>query len=102
MIDEHEVRLAIYPIQDPELRLSVLDLGLIYGVRVLEEGKKVEVDMTLTSIACPIGPQLQAAVHEAVAQLPGVEQVEVNLVFSPPWDPRSMASEDVQMDLGLL
>jgi metal-sulfur cluster biosynthetic enzyme len=87
MIDEHEVRLAIYPIQDPELRLSVLDLGLIYGVRVLEEGKKVEVDMTLTSIACPIGPQLQAA---------------VNLVFSPPWDPRSMASEDVQMDLGLL
>jgi metal-sulfur cluster biosynthetic enzyme len=102
MIDEHEVRLAIYPVQDPELQMSIVDLGLIYGVRVLDEGKKVEVDMTLTSIACPIGPQLRAAVHGAVAQMPGVEETHVNLVFSPPWDPRTMASEDAQMNLGLL
>jgi metal-sulfur cluster biosynthetic enzyme len=102
MISEKEVRLAIYPIQDPELHMSLIDLGLIYGVRILEEGKRVEVDMTLTSIACPIGPELRAAVHGALCQLPGVESVDVNLVFSPPWDPRTMASEDVQMDLGLL
>jgi metal-sulfur cluster biosynthetic enzyme len=101
MISEDEVRAAIQPIEDPELHLSLLDLGLIYGVRVLDDGKRVEVDMTLTSIACPIGPQLRAAVHGAISQLAGVEQVDVNLVFSPPWDPRTMASEDVQVQLGI-
>jgi metal-sulfur cluster biosynthetic enzyme len=101
MITEEIVREAILPIIDPELHLSIVDLGLIYGIRVMEEGKRVEVDMTLTSIACPIGPQIRAAVHGAVAQIEGVESVEVNLVFNPPWDPRTMASEDVQVQLGI-
>jgi metal-sulfur cluster biosynthetic enzyme len=101
MINEDNIRDAIKPIEDPELHIAVTELGLIYGVRIQEEGKKVEVDMTLTSIACPVGPALRAAVHGAVAKLPGVEDVKVNLVFNPPWDPRTMASEDAQLQLGI-
>jgi metal-sulfur cluster biosynthetic enzyme len=101
MIGENEVREALLPIEDPELHISVSELGLIYGVRIQDEGKKVEVDMTLTSIACPVGPALRAAVHGAVAKLPGVQEVKVNLVFNPPWDPRTMASEDAQLQLGI-
>ncbi len=102
MVTEDDIREALKPIEDPELHMAITELGLIYGVRIAEEGKKVEVDMTLTSIACPIGPQLRAAVHGAVAKLPGVEETRVNLVFSPPWDPRTMASEDAQLQLGLM
>jgi metal-sulfur cluster biosynthetic enzyme len=101
MATEKDVMEAIMPIVDPELNLSLVDLGLIYGVKIEDEGKKVLVDMTLTSLACPIGPQLRATVHAAVAALPGVQEVYVNLVFNPPWDPRTMASEEALMNLGL-
>ena len=101
MPTEQEVFDALRPVEDPELHLSVVDLGLIYGVKFENEGKKVVVDMTLTSIACPVGPQLRAAVHGAAAKVPGVEDVYVNLVFNPPWDPRTMANEDVLLHLGL-
>ncbi len=90
MPTENEVYEALRPIEDPELHLSIVELGLIYGVKFEQEGKRVVVDMTLTSIACPVGPQLRAAVHAATAALPGVEDVYVTLVFSPPWDPRTM------------
>ena len=101
MPTDNEIFEAIKPIEDPELHLGIVDLGLIYGVKQEQEGKKVVVDMTLTSIACPVGPQLRAAVHAAVAKLPGIEDVYVNLVFNPPWNPRTMAHEDVLLKLGL-
>ncbi|HTB22316.1 MAG TPA: metal-sulfur cluster assembly factor [bacterium] len=101
MPTEQEVFEALKPIVDPELNLSIVDLGLIYGVKIEEEGKRVVVDMTLTSIACPVGPQLRAAVHAAAAGLPGVADVYVNLLFNPPWNPRTMASDDVLLHLGL-
>jgi metal-sulfur cluster biosynthetic enzyme len=101
MPTENEVFEALRPIEDPELHMSIIDLGLIYGVKFEEEGKKVLVDMTLTSIACPVGPQLRASVHAAALKLPGVEDVYVNLVFNPPWNPRTMCSEDALLQLGL-
>jgi metal-sulfur cluster biosynthetic enzyme len=101
MPTENEIYEAIKPIEDPELHLGIVDLGLIYGVKLEEAGKKIQVDMTLTSIACPVGPQLRAAVHAAVAKLQGVDDVYVNLVFNPPWNPRTMASEDAQLSLGI-
>lgn len=101
MATETEIFQAIQPVEDPELHLSVVDLGLIYGVKMEDEGKKVIVDMTLTSIACPVGPQLRASVHAAVAKLPGIEDVYVNLVFNPPWNARTMANDDVLLKLGL-
>jgi metal-sulfur cluster biosynthetic enzyme len=101
MPTENEVYEALRPIEDPELHMSIIDLGLIYGVKFEDEGKKVLVDMTLTSIACPVGPQLRASVHAAALKLPGVEDVYVNLVFSPPWNPRTMCSEDALLQLGM-
>lgn len=95
-----EVREVLYTVEDPELRMSIVDLGLIYGVQVEEDGL-VSVDLTLTSPACPVGPMLQGMIYHKVSQLPGVLDVEVNLVWTPPWDPRTMASEDVKLALGI-
>jgi metal-sulfur cluster biosynthetic enzyme len=77
-----------------------VDLGLVYGVDIDEQGM-VTVDMTLTSPACPVGPMLQGMIYHKLSQLEGVEDVEVNLVWNPPWDPKTMASEDVRMALGI-
>jgi metal-sulfur cluster biosynthetic enzyme len=98
---ESEIRAALRPIQDPEIHLPIVDLGLIYGVQSDGNGT-VKVKMTLTSPACPVGPLLQAQVHAAVLRLPGVQEAKVELVWDPPWDPRTMASDDVKMELGLL
>jgi metal-sulfur cluster biosynthetic enzyme len=92
---------SLRPIQDPEIHMGIVELGLIYGVQSDENGT-VKVRMTLTSPACPVGPLLQAQVHSAVLKLPGVNEAKVELVWDPPWDPRTMASDDVKMELGLL
>jgi metal-sulfur cluster biosynthetic enzyme len=96
-----EVRTALRPIQDPEIHFGILDLGLIYGVQSDPNGT-VKVQMTLTSPACPVGPLLQAQVHSAVLKLPGVKEASVEFVWTPPWDPRTMATDDIKMELGLL
>ena len=95
-----EIMDAVKGVEDPELQMSIVDLGLIYGVDVDEEGI-VTVQMTLTSPACPVGPMLQGQIYSTVSQMDGVEDVEVNLVWEPPWDPKTMASEDVKMMLGI-
>ena len=95
-----EVREVLSTVEDPELRMSIVDLGLLYGV-VVEDDGLVSVDMTLTSPACPVGPMLQGMIYHKVSQLPGVLDVEVNLVWTPAWDPRTMASEDVKLALGI-
>lgn len=87
-------------VEDPELRMSITDLGLIYGIEVDDEGM-VTVDMTLTSPACPVGPMLQGQIYQVIMEMDGVQDVEVNLVWDPPWDPKTMASEDVKMMLGI-
>ena len=87
-------------VEDPELRMSIVELGLVYDVNADSDGT-VTVDMTLTSPACPVGPMLQGLIFHKVMQMDGVEDVEVNLVWAPPWDPKTMASEDVKMALGI-
>ena len=87
-------------VEDPELHMSIVELGLVYDVVVDDEGN-VTVDMTLTSPACPVGPLLQGMIYHKATEVEGVEDVEVNLVWSPPWDPREMASEEVKMALGI-
>ncbi len=99
-----EVGAALQPVFDPEIRISVVDLGLIYGAEVKMEGSDgttVKVRMSLTSPACPYGPMLMASVHGALAKIPGVREVDVDLTFEPQWDPRQMASEDAKEQLGL-
>ncbi|MGD8330651.1 MAG: metal-sulfur cluster assembly factor, partial [Acidobacteriota bacterium] len=92
---------AIRPVTDPEINISIIDLGLVYDVDFDEADKQVNIHMTLTSPACPVGPQIMAAVHGKVLDLEGVENVDIQLVWSPPWDPRTMAAEDVKMMLGI-
>lgn len=82
---EDEVRLALRKVKDPELNLNIVDLGLIYDVRV--DDRKVEVDMSLTSPACPSGPQLMGDAERAVRGVPGVQEAQVNLVWQPLWSP---------------
>ncbi|MER3415493.1 MAG: hypothetical protein C4297_04670 [Gemmataceae bacterium] len=100
-LTEEQVLAALRPIHDPEIHLSIVDLGLIYGIAIENEGKKVTVRMTLTTPFCPVGPQFIESVRQAVRTLPGVEEAEVELVWSPPWDPRTHASDEVKFLLGI-
>lgn len=84
---------ALRPIIDPEIRLSIVDLGLIYDVHVAGEGKFVEIRMTLTTPMCPYGPMLMTQVQDVANTLPGVQDAKIVLVWEPPWDPRTMASD---------
>ena len=98
-----DIGAALQPVFDPEIHMSVVDLGLIYGAELGEtpKGKSVKVSMSLTSPACPYGPMLLASVHTALAKLPGVSDVDVDLTFKPSWDPRTMATEEAKEQLGL-
>ena len=84
-LTEDQVRLALRKVKDPELNLNIIDLGLVYGIRV--DGNRVAIDMTLTSPACPAGPQIMTDAERAVKALPGVGEVTVNLVWTPFWSP---------------
>lgn len=99
MASESEVMSSLSSVEDPELKLKVTDLGLIYSVKI--ESEHVEVDMTLTSPGCPVAPELMAAVHRAALETDGIESAHVNLTFSPPWDPRIHASEDAKFEMGI-
>lgn len=95
---------ALNTVIDPEIHMSVAELGLIYGAALDHseaDGTTVKVSMSLTSPACPYGPMLMSQVHEAVAKLPGVKNVDVDLTFVPSWDPRQMASEEAKEQLGI-
>jgi metal-sulfur cluster biosynthetic enzyme len=84
-ITEDLVKLALRRVKDPELNLNIVDLGLVYGIRV--EGTQVTVEMSLTSPACPSGPELVRDATTQVQEIPGVTKAEVNIVWSPPWTP---------------
>jgi metal-sulfur cluster biosynthetic enzyme len=75
-------------------------LGLVYDVDLGEDGT-LRIDMTLTSPYCPLGGIIQTQAHAVCAGLPGVRDVRVNLVWNPPWDPRTMASEEAKLELGI-
>ena len=87
--------------KDPEIHISVVALGLIYGVDIEDEGRKVVVRMTLTGPGCPVGPQILAAVHATVAKQPGVQSTDVQLVWDPPWNPVVHASDEAKDMLGI-
>jgi metal-sulfur cluster biosynthetic enzyme len=80
-----QVRLALRRVKDPELNLNILDLGLVYDIAV--EGKDVRIDMSLTSPGCPSGPEIMGDAERQMKDIPGVGNVAVNLVWSPPWTP---------------
>ena len=98
MVDNDDVLEALSNVIDPELGLDFVELGLIYGVEIQETGR-VDVTFTLTTPACPIGPQVSEQMEEFVGELPGVTEVVPSMVFTPPWTPEKM-SEDAKFALG--
>lgn len=103
MLNEDLVRAALRNVLDPEIGLNIVDLGLVYGVDVQDEGKTVQINMTLTTPACPAGPQIIEQAKQEVRTLrdvyPALEEVKVNLVWTPFWNP-SLMSEDAKAELG--
>ncbi|MCB1180310.1 MAG: DUF59 domain-containing protein [Leptospiraceae bacterium] len=97
---EQKVYDSIHTVEDPELHISIAELGLIYGVSV-DENSKAHVKMTLTSMACPAGPYLKSEVLSAALKVEGISDAEVEVVWTPKWDPRLMATEDAKAELGI-
>ena len=97
MPSKDEVVEALREVEDPELGMDIVELGLMYDVEV--EGPKVKVIHSLTSMGCPAGPMIQEGIHDAAASVPGVEDVEAELTWDPPWTPDRM-SEDAKFILG--
>ena len=97
MPTKEDVIEALRQVEDPELGMDIVELGLVYDAEV--DGPKVKVVHTLTSLGCPAGPMIQENIHEVTSALPGVEDVEVELSWDPPWTPEKM-SEDAKFILG--
>jgi metal-sulfur cluster biosynthetic enzyme len=96
-LEQDEVLEALTNVIDPELGLDFVELGLVYGVEI--EGGTVTVTFTLTTPACPIGPQVSEQMQEFISEIEGVEEVVTQMVFTPPWSPDKM-SEDAKFALG--
>ena len=93
---ERDVWDALYGVEDPEMPISIVDLGLIYGVTV--EDDRAAIDMTLTYTGCPARDMLRDEIHEAVASVSGIESVDLRLVWSPEWS-IEMVTEQGKEDL---
>jgi FeS assembly SUF system protein len=91
---------ALRTVRDPEIPVNIVELGLIYEL-VVKKGGIVFVEMTLTTPACPVAQSMPGEVERAVAQVPGVNEVRVKLVWTPPWD-RDRMTDEAKLELGLL
>ncbi len=101
-LSEESILAALEQVRDPELLVNVVDLGLVYGIGVDEaEGKtNVKVIMTMTTPACPFGPELIDEVKQRLGQLDGIGMIDVQITLSPPWTPDRM-TEAARDELGL-
>ena len=91
---------ALRTVYDPEIPINIYDLNLIYDIDLLPEGR-VDIRMTLTAPACPVAGEMPGIVEERVMQVPGVDEVRVDLVWDPPWG-RERLSEEAKLQLGLV
>jgi len=95
---KEKVIAEIKKIYDPEIPVNIYELGLIYDVSIIE--KNVKVKMTLTTPNCPVAESLPKEVKESIMEIDGVEKVDLDLVWEPPWD-KSMMSESAKLELNL-
>ncbi|MEW5796473.1 MAG: iron-sulfur cluster assembly protein [Candidatus Zixiibacteriota bacterium] len=91
---------ALKPIHDPEIRIGIVDLGLVYDILIGDDGD-VNIKMTLTTPACPYGEMLLGQAHRAAERVEGVNKVEVTLVWDPIWDPKTMCTDLAKDQLGI-
>jgi metal-sulfur cluster biosynthetic enzyme len=97
MTTKEDVFEALRQVEDPELGMDIVELGLFYEAEI--EGPKAKVTYTLTSMGCPAGQMIQEDIERVVLEIPGIENVESDLTFEPPWTPDRM-SEDAKFILG--
>jgi metal-sulfur cluster biosynthetic enzyme len=97
MVTHEEVVEALRLVEDPELGMDIVELGLFYDAEI--DGQNVKVTYSLTSMGCPAGAMIEQQIADVVASLPGVAHVETDLTFEPPWTPERM-SEDAKFILG--
>ncbi|MBR0682295.1 SUF system Fe-S cluster assembly protein [Roseomonas eburnea] len=98
-VNEDAVIAAISTVYDPEIPVDIYQLGLVYAIEIADDGK-VKVEMTLTTPSCPSAQELPSQVEEAVRAVEGVTDVEVEVVWDPPWD-QSRMSEDARLALNM-
>ncbi len=96
---QEQVWTTLKSVIDPELNINVVDLGLVYGIEIKENSVKIV--YTLTSPGCPLGPVIKGQMNSALTRLPWVKEIQPELVWSPPWDPHTMASEEAKTELGI-
>ena len=97
MPNKEQVTEALKTVIDPELHYNIVDLGLVYKIDI-REGGIVDIDLTLTTPACPLAPYIVSRINEALVNVPGVKDVAINLVFDPPWSVEKIDSK-VRMEL---
>ena len=96
-LTKEDVFEALHEVEDPELGMDIVELGLFYGAEV--DGENVKVTYTLTSMGCPAGQMIQEDIERVVGEIPGVGEVRSDLTFDPPWTPEKM-SDDAKFILG--
>ena len=99
-VTEQDVMTALKDCYDPEIPVNIVDLGLIYGVKIqpdsiadIDTRQDIEIEMTLTAPGCPAHTQISQQVKDRLEQLPGVNSATVNVVWSPPWTPERLSAE---------
>lgn len=98
MTTSKDVMKVLRTVKDPEIGANLVDLGLIYGVKVTKD--RVKIKMTFTSMFCPLAGAIDADIREKVGKIKGVKKVDVELVWEPPWTPERM-SEELRAELGV-
>lgn len=96
MVTEELVRGILTDVLDPEIQIDIVNLGMVYNVDISEDGKKVHILLTLTTMGCPLFDDIKDQIVDRVSELDGVEDVEVELTFDPPWN-KDMMSEEAKL-----
>jgi metal-sulfur cluster biosynthetic enzyme len=99
-IDRESIQKLLAPIEDPEMGLGIVELGLIYDISI-NDRNDVSITMTLTSPMCPLGPEITSQIKNALKGCKGIGKIDVELVWDPPWNPRDMASDEAKDKLGI-
>lgn len=93
MVTEEVVRGMLMDVLDPEIQIDIVNLGMVYDVEISDAGKQVKIIMTLTTMGCPAYDDIKQQIEERIMSLEGVENVEIELTFDPPWDKEMMSEE---------
>ncbi|SIS79051.1 Metal-sulfur cluster biosynthetic enzyme [Alicyclobacillus vulcanalis] len=93
MVTEEQVRTVLMDVLDPEIQIDIVNLGMVYGIDIQDGGKRIKVTVTLTTMGCPLFDDIKEQIIEKLSELEGVEQVDVELTFDPPWDKEMMSEE---------